>query len=85
MYAAKAFALKKVIRKILVEKLFQEDLSVTTDDGHELEGFQNWAAEVEHQINRMKDIHTDMGNNIERRQSIDIVQSGNENGGTVSS
>lgn len=80
MYAAKAFALKKVIRKVLVEKLFQEDLSVTTDDGKELEGFQNWAAEVEHQINRMKDFHADMGNHIERRQSIDIVQSGDKNG-----
>lgn len=85
MYASKAFALKKVIRKILVEKLFQEDLSVTTDDGHELEGFQSWAAEVEHHINRMKDVHADVGNHIERRNSINIIQPGNENGGTVSS
>lgn len=95
MYATKAFALKKIIRKILVEsfleyqankKELQESLDVTTNDGEVLTDFHQWAAALEYQFRRLHDNQADIQNQIDLRQTItgssfnQVADAGEENG-----
>lgn len=79
MYSAKAFALKKVIRKILVEAFWEyqskkmqvkESLDITTSDGEVLTDFHQWAAALEHQFRKMNDTHNGIQHQLDIRQSI---------------
>jgi len=93
MYAVKAFAIKKLIRKVLVEAFFEfqsqkgrlnESLDVHTIDGEHLTDFHQWSAELEHQFNKLNDTQAGIKHQIDLRNSIsgseNVLDSGYENG-----
>ena len=57
MYAAKAFAIRKVIRKILVEQGF----GFTNDiEGETVDNLESWMLDVSHSIQNIVDTHKDL-------------------------
>lgn len=66
MYAAKAFAVKKIIRELLVEEFFQE---VPVPFEGDID-FDNWAVNMEREISKLSSLHKDIGYQIQQRDGV---------------
>lgn len=71
MYAAKAFAIRKVIREILVEQLSQEGFGPTYNiDGEEVNNLESWMLDVSRAVQDVSDIHKDLEGEAKVMQTL---------------
>ena len=68
MYATNAFALKKVIRQILVENLLNDFF--TTLNISDLDGFEDWAQAVQRQVDRLSDTQRRLSVQLQDRENL---------------
>ena len=71
MYSAKAFAIRKTIREILVEQYLKEGFGfVNKIEGEKIEDLESWMLDVTRSVQNIADTHKDMEGEVEVMKTI---------------